>query len=79
VKEQIMLSGGVLTSIALTSARLTQFIAYGGDTTTLLGQDIYNITGDITSDDVLFPGLFCYGWWDNPCHVGDGYWICKNR
>uniref|UniRef100_A0A383WFV6 Peptidase C1A papain C-terminal domain-containing protein n=1 Tax=Tetradesmus obliquus TaxID=3088 RepID=A0A383WFV6_TETOB len=22
--------------------------------------------------------VFCYGWWDSPSTLGDGYWICKN-
>jgi hypothetical protein len=23
--------------------------------------------------------VFCYGWWDNPANLDDGYWLCKNR
>jgi hypothetical protein len=77
VKERIMLSGGVMTSIAMTDETYKQLQMYKPPSKTdaftapQIGADARSIT--------TMHAIFCYGWWDNPRNVEDGYWICKNR
>jgi hypothetical protein len=76
-KEQIMLNGGVMTSMAMS---YNAFDKFAKNVTTPTG--VFNIAEDLRStpqSDVVMHGVFCYGWWDNPRRFEDGYWICKNR
>lgn len=75
VKEQIMLAGGVLTSLTMSEAAFQRF------------KDYNSTSGIFDTDETLEQGtqaaiyrhaVFCYGWWDNPKDAGDGYWMCKN-
>jgi hypothetical protein len=75
VKEQIMLNGGVFTSMALSPADFLRFVDYKPAA-----------TGVFTAAQPLAAGaepkmhaVFRYGWWDNPRNESDGYWLCKNR
>jgi hypothetical protein len=77
VKEQMMLTGGVFTSLAMSATSFDRFVANktganGAFTTT----DDARKLGPANS---IMHAVFCYGWWDNPNTLGDGYWICKNR
>jgi hypothetical protein len=77
VKEQIMLNGGVITSMAMSQRAFDSFSsnatkAYGAFTT---AEDLRRSAPDA----VVMHAVFCYGWWDNPTKADDGYWICKNR
>lgn len=74
VKGQIMLNGGVITSIAMSQAVFELFIVYNKTA-------VFDITEDLSpSGSAGAPymhALFCYGWRDTP--NGDGHWLCKNR
>jgi hypothetical protein len=72
VKEQIMLTGGVFTSMALSMDGFERFKQYKSG--------IFTATDEIKAGaDGTMHAVFCYGWWDNPRSSSDGYWICKNR
>jgi hypothetical protein len=76
-KEQIMLTGGVMTSVAMSPATFKDFVA---NKTAASG--VFSVNEDVrmaAQPDVVMHAVFCYGWWDNPRVLGDGYWICKNR
>jgi hypothetical protein len=72
IKEQIMLSGGVMTSVAMSSrgANNRKFLSYVGG--------VLNGT-DRVEDVDWFLALFCYGWQDNARDRGGGHRLCKNR
>jgi hypothetical protein len=76
IKERIMLSGGVITSIAMSGATFAQFESYKPS-----NDDVFKTTAE--SEDAsriaTMHAVFCYGWWDNPRSTTDGYWLCKNR
>jgi hypothetical protein len=77
VKEQIMLSGGVITSMALS---IDAFGAFVQNKTTANG--VFGFTEDLQATvqgGVAMHAVFCYGWWDNTTDTNDGYWLCKNR
>jgi hypothetical protein len=77
VKEQIMLYGGVITSMAMSFRTFSDFVA---NTTSADG--VFAASEDLTrtfQGDVLMHAVFCYGWWDNVANAEDGYWLCKNR
>lgn len=77
VKEQIMLTGGVLTSMAMSSTVFTSFVANktsAGGTFTALED-----ASRLDPATITMHAVFCYGWWDSPSTFNDGYWICKNR
>jgi hypothetical protein len=77
VKEQIMLSGGVMTSMAVSFTTFGDFVA---NTTSADG--VFAAAEDLRENaqgDVLMHAVFCYGWWDNAVNEEDGYWLCKNR
>jgi hypothetical protein len=72
-----MLTGGVMTSIAMSAATFKNFVA---NKTAASGA--FTANEDVrmaAQQDVMMHAVFCYGWWDNPRTLGDGYWICKNR
>uniref|UniRef100_A0A383WEQ7 Peptidase C1A papain C-terminal domain-containing protein n=1 Tax=Tetradesmus obliquus TaxID=3088 RepID=A0A383WEQ7_TETOB len=75
VKEQIMLTGGVLTSMALSEATFDCFA-----TSTTAASGTFSATEEASrlGGTAVMHAVFCYGWWDNPRSVGDGYWMCKN-
>jgi hypothetical protein len=77
MKEQIMLTGGVFTSMAMSLDAFTQFVAYTGS-----AGSVFSINEDLqlaAASGVMMHAVFCYGWWDDPKNVEKGYWICKNR
>ncbi|WIA16022.1 hypothetical protein OEZ85_012754 [Tetradesmus obliquus] len=76
VKERIMLSGGVMTSIAMTDETYKQFEQYSSRLT----KDIITAPqpGADENSIAAMHAVFCYGWWDNPRNNEDGYWLCKN-
>jgi hypothetical protein len=70
----MMLSGGVFTSTAFPDAHAWEaFIRYNATT------NVYSSREPQSSDYFMMHALFCYGWWDNPCHAKGGFWLCKNR
>ncbi|WIA34515.1 hypothetical protein OEZ86_012838 [Tetradesmus obliquus] len=75
VKEQIMLTGGVLASMAMSQTTFSQFVAYK-----TAANSIFTTNEDVSKvlEDVVMHAVFCCGWWDSPSTLGDGYWICKN-
>ncbi|WIA14333.1 hypothetical protein OEZ85_002863 [Tetradesmus obliquus] len=76
VKEQIMLTGGVFTSTAMSPTAFSSFLA---NKTAASG--IFTTSEDASRLDpatITMHAVFCYGWWDSPSTLGDGYWICKN-
>ncbi|WIA18232.1 hypothetical protein OEZ85_009701 [Tetradesmus obliquus] len=73
VKERIMLSGGVIASMAMSDAAFQQFQAYG-----VAGDAVYAPPDDPASAVSVMHAVFCYGWWDNATNTADGYWLCKN-
>jgi hypothetical protein len=80
VKEQIMLSGGVITSMAMTNSAFTNFVNNNTDSKAVFTMSEF--FKDLRSADptgVDMHAVFCYGWWDNPRDNRDGYWLCKNR
>jgi hypothetical protein len=74
-KERIMLSGGVITSMAMSSDAFQQFQAYGA-----AADAVYSVVEDLAGalPDTMH-AVFCYGWSDNPQKVDEGWWLCKNR
>jgi hypothetical protein len=78
VKESIMLSGGVFASMALSAAAFKQFLDYkpksSNDSTSVL-----RVTENLSRVNPIMHAIFCYGWWDNPRDLKDGWWLCKNR
>jgi hypothetical protein len=77
VKAQIVLSGGVMASMAMSP---TTFNALLSNKTNKSG--VFNVTQDIkhvAANKTVMHAVFCCGWWDNPAASEDGYWICKNR
>jgi hypothetical protein len=77
VKEQIMLSGGVITSMGMSNAAFASFVnnRTGSNAVFASSEDLRRT--DPTG--VAMHAVFCYGWWDNPRDNRDGYWLCKNR
>jgi hypothetical protein len=76
-KEQIMLTGGVMTSIAMSSSRFMDFVA-----NRTAANGVFSANENVrvaAQQDVVMHAVFCCGWWDNPQNPGDGYWICNNR
>jgi hypothetical protein len=76
-KEQIMLTGGVMTSMAMSQTTFKSFVENRTGT-----NGIFAANEDvrvIASAPSFMHAVFCYGWRDNPRVAGDGYWICKNR
>jgi hypothetical protein len=73
VKEQIMLNGGVFTSMALSGADFVRFVDYKA-----AANGVFTAAQYIPADARMH-AVFCYGWWDNPRSESDGYWLCKNR
>lgn len=74
VKEQIMLNGGVFTSMALGETDFLRFVDYKA-----AGDGVFTAAQDIpTGANGRMHAVFCYGWWDSPRSVSDGYWLCKN-
>jgi hypothetical protein len=76
VKEQIMLNGGVITSLAMSNRAFDSFVNSMKST-----NGAFNTAEDLTSaapQKVMMHAAFCYGWWDNPTKSDNGYWICKN-
>jgi hypothetical protein len=79
IKSQIMLNGGVITSIAMSPAVFARFKAYSSQS------GVFDTTEDLSSSrnvgaseaDVYMHALFCYGWRDTA--NGNGDWLCKNR
>ncbi|WIA33406.1 hypothetical protein OEZ86_006540 [Tetradesmus obliquus] len=77
VKSQIMLNGGVLTSIAMSQAVFKRFEVYNTNA-------VFDSTDDLSQEGstggpeaaAYMHALFCYGWQDTA--NGDGYWLCKN-
>lgn len=80
VKEQIMLNGGVLTSLAMSDGVNGAFKNFKANKTAANGA--FSVAEDlrmVVPSSVVMHAVFCYGWWDNPVRADDGYWICKNR
>jgi hypothetical protein len=77
IKEQIMLNGGFITSMAMSAGAFTNFVA-----NKTAANAVFAVAEDLRSTAVAVVAMhavFCDGWWDNPRNVNDGYWICKNR
>jgi hypothetical protein len=75
VKERIILSGGVIASMAMSRRTFNQFLTFQGPETRIFTAN----ESLISSTDVVMHAIFCYGWWDNPTNLEDGWWLCKNR
>uniref|UniRef100_A0A383WER1 Peptidase C1A papain C-terminal domain-containing protein n=1 Tax=Tetradesmus obliquus TaxID=3088 RepID=A0A383WER1_TETOB len=76
VKEQIMLTGGVLASMAMSPKAFASFVA-----NKTAANGIFTTTEDarrLNPATTTMHAVFCYGWWDSPSALDDGYWICKN-
>ncbi|WIA18237.1 hypothetical protein OEZ85_009706 [Tetradesmus obliquus] len=74
VKQRIMLSGGVIASMAMSvDNALGQFRAYGA-----AGDAVFAPNEDLASAEWTMHAIFCYGWRDNTSNAGDGWWLCKN-
>uniref|UniRef100_A0A383V630 Peptidase C1A papain C-terminal domain-containing protein n=1 Tax=Tetradesmus obliquus TaxID=3088 RepID=A0A383V630_TETOB len=73
VKEQIMLNGGVFTSMALSGADFVRFVDYK-----TAASGVFTAAQSIPAGADQMHAVFCYGWWDNPRSESDGYWLCKN-
>jgi hypothetical protein len=78
VKERIMLSGGVLTPLAMSASDFKQFEEYSASSSSTFTTS-EALSADRASDVTMWHAVFCYGWWDNPRKTNDGYWLCKNR
>lgn len=77
VKEQIMLTGGVFASMAMSPTTYGSFVA---NKTTASGTFATTENANkLAPDSLVMHAVFCYGWWDSPRILDDGYWICKNR
>jgi hypothetical protein len=71
---QIMLNGGVMTSIAMPRSIYKRLEDYTKGT--------FNVTdaADVPdADDIMMHAVFCYGWRNHPRYLDTGSWICKNR
>lgn len=67
-----MLTGGVITSMALPWADFERFTAYK--------QGVFLAMNELQpGTEGVMHAVFCYGWWDDPRSSSDGYWLCKNR
>ncbi|WIA38518.1 hypothetical protein OEZ86_001839 [Tetradesmus obliquus] len=73
VKQRIMLSGGVIASMAMSDAAFRQFQTYGA-----AGDAVFAPNEDLAGNPATMHAIFCYGWWDNPKDTVDGWWLCKN-
>jgi C1A family cysteine protease len=79
IKSQIMLNGGVITSIAMSPTVFDRFKLYTSTSA------VFDTTEDLSSSRstgapeaaAYMHALFCYGWRDTA--DGDGHWLCKNR
>jgi hypothetical protein len=72
-----MLTGGVMTSAALSPDTFDAFVA-----NRTAANGVFSANEDvrmIAQQDMVMHAVFCYGWWDNPRTLDDGYWLCKNR
>ncbi|WIA14374.1 hypothetical protein OEZ85_002903 [Tetradesmus obliquus] len=75
-KEQIMLTGGVFTSMAMSS---TAFGRFAQNKTAASGTFVaIEDASKLDPSTSVMHAVFCYGWWDRPGILSDGYWICKN-
>jgi hypothetical protein len=75
IKQHIMLSGGVIASMAMSDGGFQKFQDYGKS-----GKAVLSLTEDLTVVlSVTMHAIFCYGWWDSPQNVDEGWWLCKNR
>lgn len=75
VKHRIMLSGGVIASMAMSDDAFERFKTYGTQR-----DDVYSPFEDLArAVSAIMHAIFCYGWWDNPQDSADGWWLCKNR
>jgi hypothetical protein len=77
VKEQIMLNGGVITSLAMSRTTFDAFVLYR-----VPGDGVFSTYEDaeqVAVNDITMHAVFCYGWRDDPVKVDEGYWLCKNR
>ncbi|WIA38174.1 hypothetical protein OEZ86_001526 [Tetradesmus obliquus] len=74
VKQSIMLSGGVIASMAMTDGAFEKLLSYGGKSDAVYApfEDLARAT------TVTMHAIFCYGWWDNQQNAEDGWWLCKN-
>lgn len=73
-----MLSGGIFTSMAVSNTAFQQFVSYNAKARNA----VFKTTEDLAltpNTEVTMHAVFCYGWWDNPSDVEDGWWLCKNR
>jgi hypothetical protein len=77
VKERIMLSGGVIASMAMSGRTFKQFLAFKGPVNAVVTAN-ESLAGTAFGH-VVMHAVFCYGWWDNPNNLEDGWWLCKNR
>lgn len=77
VKEQIMLNGGVITSLALSNNAFSAFVENKTSSNGVFG--VAEDLRDTARGDLSMHAVFCYGWWDNMSDANDGYWLCKNR
>ncbi|WIA11714.1 hypothetical protein OEZ85_011810 [Tetradesmus obliquus] len=75
VKQQIMLTGGVLTSLTMSEPTFRRFDKYNSAT----AFDADETLEEVADTNIYRHAVFCYGWWDNPRDASDGYWLCKNR
>jgi hypothetical protein len=77
VKEQIMLTGGVITSMAISLVAFDDLInnRTGANAAFARMEDLKKAA----PANVWLHAVFCYSWWDNPRNTSDGYWLCKNR
>uniref|UniRef100_A0A383VL10 Uncharacterized protein n=1 Tax=Tetradesmus obliquus TaxID=3088 RepID=A0A383VL10_TETOB len=73
VKERIMLSGGVVASMAMTADAFKQLEAYSTGK-----HGVFSPKDDVEGAPPIMHAVFCYGWWDNATNAEDGWWLCKN-
>ncbi|KAF6257657.1 hypothetical protein COO60DRAFT_1695321 [Scenedesmus sp. NREL 46B-D3] len=73
-KELIMLSGGVLASMALSEGAFRRFGRYKAS-----ASGVFRIDEDLKDPKGAYMhAVFCYGWWDHPTNNEEGWWLCKN-
>jgi hypothetical protein len=63
-KEQIMLTGGVMTSIAMSQNFFRSFVDNRTGANSVFATD--EDARLIASEPFFMHAVFCYGWWDNP-------------
>ncbi|WIA37777.1 hypothetical protein OEZ86_014646 [Tetradesmus obliquus] len=73
VKERIMLSGGVVASMAMTADAFKKLEAYSTGK-----HGVFSPKDDVEGAPPIMHAVFCYGWWDNATNAEDGWWLCKN-